>query len=381
MFSPCMRSDVKITQTISLDRQEENRTGCCISLDKSGCVQRSRLQCSETFSLFHKWSATKPSSTSRTSGPVCGEDPRTCKVPASVKPFQWPDDITKWPSCSRMLSVNYSRERMPHMTCRVLGRPCCIGRFGKCEIVSAEYCNYRRGTYHRNAFLCSQVNCLESSCGLVKFLNPTVPDQFYRFWISLFLHAGLLHLGVTLLFNLIILKDFEKMAGWLRISIIYVLSGIGGNIISGILLPYHPEIGPSGSNFGIVACLFVEVFQSWQILKRPVRAIGKLAVIVLVLFVFGLLPYVDNFSHFGGFIFGLFLAFAILPYVSFGKWDRRRKRLQIIISIFIVGGLFCAILFIFYRGRPFECKVCRYLNCIPFTDHFCKNLGQKLELF
>ena len=45
------------------------------------------------------------------------------------------------------------------------------------------------------------------------------------------------------MFNLIILKDFEKMAGWLRISIIYILSGIGGNMISGILLPYHPEVG------------------------------------------------------------------------------------------------------------------------------------------
>lgn len=93
-------------------------------------------------------------------------------------------------SCSKILSMNYSRERMPHMTCRVLGRPCCVGVFGKCEIVSAEYCRYKRGTYHSNASLCSQINCLESSCGLIKFLNPVIPDQFYRLWLSLFLHAG-----------------------------------------------------------------------------------------------------------------------------------------------------------------------------------------------
>lgn len=35
-----------------------------------------------------------------------------------------------------------------------------------------------------------QVDCLDDVCGLLPFLNPDVPDQFYRFWLSLFLHAG-----------------------------------------------------------------------------------------------------------------------------------------------------------------------------------------------
>lgn len=35
-----------------------------------------------------------------------------------------------------------------------------------------------------------QVHCLDEVCGLLPFLNPDVPDQFYRLWLSLFLHAG-----------------------------------------------------------------------------------------------------------------------------------------------------------------------------------------------
>lgn len=35
-----------------------------------------------------------------------------------------------------------------------------------------------------------QVHCLDKVCGLLPFLNPEVPDQFYRIWLSLFLHAG-----------------------------------------------------------------------------------------------------------------------------------------------------------------------------------------------
>ena len=36
----------------------------------------------------------------------------------------------------------------------------------------------------------TQVHCLDKVCGLLPFLNPEVPDQFYRLWLSLFLHAG-----------------------------------------------------------------------------------------------------------------------------------------------------------------------------------------------
>jgi len=35
-----------------------------------------------------------------------------------------------------------------------------------------------------------QVSCLSEICGMIPFHNPDLPDQFYRFWISLFLHFG-----------------------------------------------------------------------------------------------------------------------------------------------------------------------------------------------
>lgn len=71
-----------------------------------------------------------------------------------------------------------------------------------------------RGYFHEEATLCSQVglrgegpspspqprrvltglpaqvHCMDDVCGLLPFLNPEVPDQFYRLWLSLFLHAG-----------------------------------------------------------------------------------------------------------------------------------------------------------------------------------------------
>lgn len=75
-----------------------------------------------------------------------------------------------------------------------------------------------RGYFHEEATLCSQVSfegmalplfpvfqvltgysaqvhCMDDVCGLLPFLNPEVPDQFYRLWLSLFLHAGQVKLG------------------------------------------------------------------------------------------------------------------------------------------------------------------------------------------
>lgn len=74
-------------------------------------------------------------------------------------------------------------------------------------------------------------------------------------------------------------------------------------------------MGPAGSQFGILACLFVELFQSWPILERPWRAFAKLLAISTFFFSFGLLPWIDNFAHICGFVSGFFLSFAFLPYI------------------------------------------------------------------
>lgn len=133
-------------------------------------------------------------------------------------------------------------------------------------------------------------------------------------------------------------------------------------------------MGPAGSQFGILACLLVEVLQSWQMLERPIIAIIKVAVPIVVLFMFGLLPWIDNWAHLSGFLFGFLLAFALLPYVSFGTFDRRRKLIGIIFSL---GGslfLFVLLMVLFYVLPLYTCPGCQYFNCIPFTPDFCNNM-------
>lgn len=53
-------------------------------------------------------------------------------------------------------------------------------------------------------------------CAYFIVLFADHPDQFYRLISSLFLHAGLGHIMITLVFHMFILRDVEKLAGPLR---------------------------------------------------------------------------------------------------------------------------------------------------------------------
>jgi len=47
---------------------------------------------------------------------------------------------------------------------------------------------------------------------------------------------------ITICFQLFVMRDVEKLMGWLPVGIIYIVSGIAGSLSSGIFLPYHPEV-------------------------------------------------------------------------------------------------------------------------------------------
>ncbi|XP_057698726.1 inactive rhomboid protein 2-like isoform X1 [Corythoichthys intestinalis] len=367
-FSPCIRQDKQIVQLIQKAKDLEKESGCCVQNDNSGCVQTFNSDCSETLATFIKWNS-EPVDIIRSSGAVCHQDPRICEEPASAEPHTWPDDITQWPVCTYPQKWNHTGYR--HMDCNIKGRPCCIGTKGRCEITTREYCSFMHGYFHEDATLCSQVHCLDDVCGLLPFLNPDVPDQFYRFWLSLFLHAGLLHCVVSVVFQMTILRDLEKLAGWVRISIIYIFSGITGNLASSLFLPYRAEVGPAGSQFGLLACLFVELFQGWQMLEEPWKAFLKLLGIVFFLFLCGLLPWIDNIAHIFGFLSGMLLSFAFLPYVTFGTFDKYRKRVLIVVSLLAYVGLFSSLIVWFYI-YPINWHWLEHFTCLPFTSKFCE---------
>ena len=99
----------------------------------------------------------------------------------------------------------------------------------------------------------------------------------------------------------------------------------------------------------------------------------------IILWFSGLLPWIDNYAHIFGFIFGILLSFALLPYVTFGSEDRRRKLIIKITCIVLVIVLYVVLFIVFYVTPIRECKGCRYINCVPFKSDFCENMGVEVE--
>ncbi|GMR56473.1 hypothetical protein PMAYCL1PPCAC_26668 [Pristionchus mayeri] len=392
-YSPCMRAEQKIMSRIDLDRIAESYTGCCVHTD--GFCYQAGDQCPRTLAtlllyrnpplgLRRTQSAPDlrqaPLSTMRRSEVVCGLDPDFCAAP-SFHSFSR-EDITKWPLCDREIPDIERGFRPRHLTCKVQGRPCCIHLQGRCRITTQEYCKFVGGIFHEEAFLCSQVNCLHGICGMIPFGES--PNQIYRLFTSLFLHAGLLHLAITIFFQMVFMRDLENYIGWKRMAFIYFISGIGGNLASAIFVPFNPEVGPSGALAGVVTTLFVDVFANRDMLQQPALAIAQNGGWLLALFVVGLLPWVDNWAILFGTVFGLLATFVFLPDVGLRRGSVFR-RFIVIFGAISQMLLFALLFYIFIENIDIDCTWCGYFNCFNWYrffaydpddgNHFCDNQG------
>eukprot|EP01137_Pigoraptor_chileana_P036771 Opistho-2@32927 len=327
-YTPCMRKDAKTF--VDIDRQNaiDDAGGCCQMKTSQGvtrCGWQSLQTCNSLSGTF-------------TTGASC-------------------DNIT---ACAG----------------KIVTRPCCVGYSGQCVEFTEEACSFYDGYYHAGASHCGDVSCLEDVCGFGGMSNPDHPDQGGRFVVPIFLHVGIFHLFFNLLMQIGIGRQIERTAGWLRTGIIYMLSGIGGNLFSAIFVPYQPQVGASGALYGLLAVLVVELFQSWQLLTHPWKEMFKLIIVVAVSLMIGTLPWVDNFAHIGGFLTGILAGIIFLPYIVFGKWDARRKRILIGVAVPVLIALFVIGFIMFYQAQGADfCPWCKYLDCIPYTKNFCDGVN------
>ena len=83
---------------------------------------------------------------------------------------------------------------------------------------------------------------LSQVCGFGGVPNPTggqsldaqpQPNQWFRFIIPMFLHAGIIHISFNMLLQLTLGRDMEKIIGPVRFALVYFSSGIFGFVLGG----------------------------------------------------------------------------------------------------------------------------------------------------
>ncbi|KAG9148573.1 hypothetical protein Leryth_018295 [Lithospermum erythrorhizon] len=213
--------------------------------------------------------------------------------------------------------------------------------------------------------------------------------QRWRLITCIWLHAGVIHLLANMLSLVFIGIRLEQQFGFVRVGVIYLLSGIGGSILSSLFIQHSISVGASGALFGLLGAMLSELLTNWSIYSNKAAALFTLIFIVLINLAVGILPHVDNFAHIGGFMSGFLLGFILLPRPQFGWFERRHlpanARLKskytvyqyvlwVIATILLVIGFVVGLVMLFKGENGNDhCSWCHYLSCVPTSRWSCDN--------
>lgn len=177
------------------------------------------------------------------------------------------------------------------------------------------------------------------------FVKPLFSEgQYWRILTGGVLHSGFPHLFFNSYATYVFGKPFETLANRSHLLIVFLLSVIGGGILSLIFLPNGISVGASGGVIGLLGYLTVYAIKRRKILnpaflKNLFINIGLIAFFGLVV-----MRQVDNFGHLGGFITGALYGFV---QVSPDIYEDPRESLKIteILGKVAIGILFLVCLF------------------------------------
>lgn len=160
------------------------------------------------------------------------------------------------------------------------------------------------------------------------FGPATQDDQWWRLVTAMFVHFGVLHLGLNMLALWDVGRLVERLFGWWRFLLLYLGGGVLGNLLS-LVVQGNQAVsgGASGAIFGLYGALLVFlVRERRQVERREFRWVFGAAVVftVLTLVMGQVLHGIDNAAHLGGLAGGaLFGSLLVRPLSASSPVPRR----------------------------------------------------------
>lgn len=146
--------------------------------------------------------------------------------------------------------------------------------------------------------------------------------EWYRLFTAMFLHFGFAHLANNMLVLAVLGMRLEGLMGHVRLALIYLLGGIGGNIVSMWMEcrsgSFAVSAGASGAAFALTGAML------WLALRNRGRAGDLTTRQVLIMAAMSLYlgfasSGVNNAAHIGGLICGFVLAMLLCPHGGTGR--------------------------------------------------------------
>jgi rhomboid protease GluP len=146
-----------------------------------------------------------------------------------------------------------------------------------------------------------------------KINSAIAAGEIWRLLSPVFIHIGLLHFFVNMYSLYAIGPAVERFFGSQRTLVFYLLSGIGGVVMSMAFSP-NPSVGASGAIFGLLGALGMFLFAHRHTFGRAATfQFRQIVVVALLNLGLGLVPGIDNWGHLGGLITGVALTASVGP--------------------------------------------------------------------
>lgn len=236
--------------------------------------------------------------------------------------------------------------------------------------------------------------------GALEMKKLVEKHQIWRLFTCQWLHAGVVHIFANMLSLVLVGIRLEEEFGPVKIGLLYVISGVGGSLLSSLFIRSTISVGASGALFGLLGGMLSELLTNWTIYENKLLALSILMLIITMNLAMGILPHVDNFAHGGGFFTGFLLGFIILIRPQYA-WVKQKHfpssykanmtpsqpkykpyqfvYLGISLAILITGFVVGLVLLLRGVDGNEHCSWCHYLSCMPTPLWKCKSMQAYCE--
>lgn len=219
--------------------------------------------------------------------------------------------------------------------------------------------------------------------------------EWYRLFAPMVLHAGIIHYVLNMLALWFVGSAIEQSHGFVNAAIAFIIAGVGGTVLSALFLPQYVSVGASGGIFGFIGMCISDICVNWNLLFvkqsdedkdnrfRHAMVIIWLVVDIVINCLIGLTPFVDNFTHLGGLVYGFLCGLSTIERLEAGFFGiatdtctKVRNNLVrfagLIVSVVLI--MTTTIILVESDGATSPCNGCRYVSCVPFppwSDGMC----------
>ncbi|MGM0219770.1 rhomboid family intramembrane serine protease [Enterococcus sp. AZ126] len=174
--------------------------------------------------------------------------------------------------------------------------------------------------------------------GAMSRIEILYSNQYWRLFTPMFLHIGWLHFVVNMVTLYYVGSQVENIYGHWRYLLIYLLSGVAGNIVSFTFgSPSSISAGASTSLFGLFGAFIIlgRHFKNNPAISFMVQRYATFIGINLIFNLFS--SSVDIMGHIGGLIGGLFVASALAVPGRSEEFNIHERIISGILFVFLLG--------------------------------------------